>query len=94
MIRWSRLSSRGSTWLRSAAAFHRSIQVGQPLGVLGGEVVAFGGVGGRVVEPATRRPAKSSLPSITSRSAAVSWLTWFVTAFQPSAYIARLPQHS
>ena len=47
--RTARLSS-GSTWYRSASAHHRVDHVGEPVGLLGGEVVALRRVGAHVVE--------------------------------------------
>ena len=63
------------------------------LGVLVADVVVLGGVAAGV-EQVPVVVSKSALPAIRSRSAWVSWLTWFVTTFQPSTYMARLPQHS
>ena len=93
-MRFTAPSSSGNTSLRSAAAYQRvdesreSFAAPRPRG----RATRSDRCGCRRAPSVS--VAKSWLPSICSRSAAVSWLTWLVTAFQPSWYIARLPQHS
>ena len=92
-MRLTAVSSRGSTPLRSASAFHSSIISASFSGWVSARL--YDSVGSATVSNSSHwSSAKSWLPMMASRSAAVSWLTWLVTAFHPSWYMARLPQHS
>ena len=95
--RWAKRSNTpslsGSTPLRSASAYQRATSRSRSSGCWS-PTSWFSAGSLRVSNRCQWSASKSALPAIRSRSAWVSWLTWFVTTFQPSTYMARLPQHS